>query len=152
MTDPDLNGVDKATRDLEAAMAALDEERQRLDEISRIRREETTVVQAKDHSLEMTFDGNGELAELKFNGAKYRTMAPAQLASVIVETLRVGRAQSMEKITSLLSSDLLPGIDLAGVMSGKVDPQSVVDAFMEPMLGMLDGERKSGSTGKGAAG
>ncbi|GAA3366784.1 YbaB/EbfC family nucleoid-associated protein [Saccharopolyspora gregorii] len=75
-------------------------EQRKLAEIGEVRQNETTTVQAKDRSLEMTFDGGGELSELKFNGTKYRNMAPAQLAHVIVETLQQGRAQAMAKMTA----------------------------------------------------
>ena len=144
MTDPNPGGTPRPFQDLDAALAALEEEQRKLAEISRVRQQETTTVQARDHSLEMTFDGSGELAELKFNGTKYRSMAPAQLASVIVETLQVGRAQSTAKMTDLMSADLLPGLDLAGIASGKVDPSSVIDALVAPMLGELDDDTTSG--------
>ena len=83
----EMNRGGGAFQDLEAAMAALEQEQRKLAEIGEVRENETTTVQAKDRSLEMTFDGSGELSELKFNGTKYRNMAPAQLAHVIVETL-----------------------------------------------------------------
>ncbi|MCX2731502.1 YbaB/EbfC family DNA-binding protein [Saccharopolyspora sp. NFXS83] len=135
-----------AFQDLDAAMAALEEEQRKLAEISQVRQNETTTVQAKDRSLEMIFDGGGELAELKFNGTKYRNMAPAQLAHVIVETLQQGRAQSMAKMTDLMGSDVLPGIDLAGLATGKVDPSSVIDALISPMLnGVLDDDERRGT-------
>lgn len=148
MTDPTPDRGSFMNMDIDAAMAALDKERRRLDDISKARQEETTTVQAKDHSLEMTFDGSGELTDLKFNGTKYRSMPPAQLASVIVQTLNDGRAQSMAKLTDLVSSDIMPGVDLAGIASGKVDPSSVLDQLISPLNALPDDTEQSGKDGR----
>lgn len=137
MTEP--KPFNESFLDINAAMAALDEERRRLAEISRIRREETTTVHAKDKSVSMTFDGSGELTELKFNGNKYRSMAPAELASLLIETVKLGRSRSMAKMTELMSSDSTPGIDIAGIASGKVDPSEVIDSLLNPMLDQIPG-------------
>ncbi|MCA1191282.1 MULTISPECIES: YbaB/EbfC family nucleoid-associated protein [unclassified Saccharopolyspora] len=149
----EMNRGGGAFQDLEAAMAALEQEQRKLAEISEVRENETTTVQAKDRSLEMTFDGSGELSELKFNGTKYRSMAPAQLAHVIVETLQQGRAQAMAKMTDLMGSDALPGIDLAGIAAGKVDPSSVIDALLSPMLdGIVDDDDRPGKDSRAEKG
>ncbi|MFR9731794.1 YbaB/EbfC family nucleoid-associated protein [Saccharopolyspora sp. MS10] len=143
MSETNRNGMGGSFNDLDAAMAALEEEQRKLAQIGEVRQNETTTVQAKDRSLEMTFDGGGELTEIKFNGTKYRSMAPAQLAHVIVETLQQGRAQAMAKMTDLMGTDVLPGIDLAGIAAGKVDPNSVIDALISPMLdGIVDDDRR----------
>ena len=73
------------------AMADLDRERAKLGELGKLW-DQNTTVHAKDRSLSMTVDGRGELLEVAFTGSKYKTMPPAQLAHVIVETL--GRAAS----------------------------------------------------------
>lgn len=138
MTDPKSSGTPEVPADIDSAKAHLEQERKRLAEVSKHQQEDSTTVQAKDHSLEATFDGRGELTGLKFNGNKYRSMAPAQLASVIVETIQAGRTQSMGKLTEQLSGGAMPGIDLAGVASGKVDPSAVLDQLMKPILGMAE--------------
>ncbi|GAA1029697.1 MULTISPECIES: YbaB/EbfC family DNA-binding protein [Amycolatopsis] len=124
---------------LEDAMAALETERRKLDELGRVW-DEAITVRAKDRSLEMTFDGRGELAELTFNGDKYRKLAPQQLASIILETLRKGRAQAQEKLAGAMSGGIgIPGLDVAGLASGKVRPDEMFESLLGPMLQGLGG-------------
>jgi hypothetical protein len=59
----------------------------------------------------MTFDGRGELTGVTFHGTRYRSIAPAELAHVLVETFREGRAQSMAKLNSFMGSSMLPNVD-----------------------------------------
>ncbi|GAA5151919.1 MULTISPECIES: YbaB/EbfC family nucleoid-associated protein [Amycolatopsis] len=133
--------------ELDAAMSLLEKEQRRLKELSRMWQEERTTVHAKDRSLSMTFDGRGELVDMAFNGSKYRTIAPAELAHLIVETLRQGRAQSVEKMSRLMGSDALPGVDIAGLATGKVDVNEVLESLVAPML---NGVADDGVLGKPA--
>jgi len=88
----------------------------------------------------MTFDGRGELTAVKFIGTKFRSMAPAELAHVIVDTVRVGRAQCMEKLAEGMSEMTLPGVDFAELATGKADPEKFLNALLSPIMGeMADG-------------
>jgi hypothetical protein len=95
----------------EAALAALDAEERKLADLERTMAEETTTVRAKGRQLSMTFDGRGELTGVTFHGTRYRSIAPAELAHVLVETFREGRAQSMAKLNSFMGSSMLPNVD-----------------------------------------
>ncbi|MFD9888104.1 YbaB/EbfC family nucleoid-associated protein [Amycolatopsis sp. NPDC059027] len=134
----DWNSTDP-TQAVDEAWAKLEEEKQKLAELGKHWDEETTTVRAKDQSLEMKFDGRGELTDLTFNTSKYRSMAPAELASVIVETLRKGRAESQQKISELMGGPGIPGLDLDGLVSGKVRPDEMINSLMGPMLETLNG-------------
>jgi hypothetical protein len=101
--------------------------------------EETTTVQAKDRSFSMTFDGRGELTSMTFQGEKYRKMAPAQLANLIVETLRAGRAECMEKLSDFAGEPILPGVDFRDLASGKVSPSELFDSLLSPMIDEVNG-------------
>jgi hypothetical protein len=135
MADWDSVNTDRA---VEAAWANLENEARKLTELGKHWDEASTVVRAKDHSLEMTFDGRGELADLTFNASKYRAMAPAQLAAVIVETLRAGRVQAQQKMADLMGTEDIPGLDLNGIASGAVRPDDVVEALLGPMFKTLN--------------
>jgi len=137
---------------LEDAMARLDVERRKISELGKIWADGRTAVRARDQSFEMTFDGRGDLIELVFNTAKYRTLAPAQLAAAIVETLQRGRAESMEKQAEVMGTDGAPGIDIAGLTSGRVDPLEMLNSLIGPMLAGFDGIDGIGDTGGGAEG
>ncbi|MEA2687133.1 MAG: hypothetical protein QOE93_2328 [Actinomycetota bacterium] len=142
MSDFDLD------KGLEEAMAKLDVERRKIGELGKVWEEGRTTVRAKDQSLSMTFDGRGELVELVFNASKYRTLAPAQLASTIVETLQRGRSESMEKMNNVMGAPDIPGMDIAGLVSGKVDPLEMLNAMIGPILGGFDGLGGGPAAGK----
>ncbi|WAL66526.1 YbaB/EbfC family nucleoid-associated protein [Amycolatopsis cynarae] len=132
---------------VEQALADLEREKRKLREVSRIWEEGTTTVRSKDNSFSMTFDGRGELTDLTFNGSKYRSLPPAQLAHLIIETLRQGRNQAVAKVQEVMGTGRRPSLDFAGIASGKVDPMEMVNSLLGPMLegfGLAEGE-----TGKG---
>jgi len=136
MTDWNSVDVNRAAAD---AWTMFENESRRLGELSRHWEETSTTVRARDHSLEMRFDGRGELVELVFNTSKYRAMAPAQLAKVIIETLREGRLQAQRNMAELMGSEDLPGLDLEGVVSGKVKPDEMLNSLLGPMFETLQG-------------
>jgi hypothetical protein len=148
MSAPDTDGYFNGTDD---PMALVEKERRRLDEVGKVWDEGSTTVRAKDNTFTMTFDGRGEIDELTFHGNRYRTLAPAELATRIVEAVRQGRLESIEKMAG--ATDSIPGLDVVGIATGKVDPRKAIDALMAPMLeGMgLPGarNRERGETGRG---
>lgn len=127
-----------ASRWTDDPMADLEAEKGRLGALGRVWKEETTTVRAKDNSFSMTFDGRGDLTGITFHGTKYRTAAPAEHAHLLVETLRRGRLESLEKMAETMGGDVLPGIDFVGLATGKVDPNEVVDALVAPLMRGLD--------------
>jgi DNA-binding protein YbaB len=119
----------------EAALAALEREQRKLADVTRVIDEETVTVRAKDRSLSITLDGRGEVTNIAFNGTKYRAMAPAELAHLLVETIRAGRAQCVQKMAEAMGQPSLPGIDFAELASGNVNPMEVFDKLITPFLG-----------------
>ncbi|AUI60349.1 YbaB/EbfC family DNA-binding protein [Amycolatopsis sp. BJA-103] len=136
MTWPDSSDLNEMRRMKDEALAALERQRETAKETSRVWREETTTVTAEDRSMSMTFDGRGELTGITFTGSKYRSMAPAQLASVIVDMVRKGRAESTAKLTA--HAPAVPGLDLDGLINGTADPADVLDKILGPMLDGMD--------------
>lgn len=120
------------------AWAMFENESRKLGELGKHWDEASTTVRAKDHSLEMTFDGRGELVDLTFNAAKYRAMPPAQLARVIIETLRQGREQAQQKMAELMGVPDIPGMDLNGLINGQVRPDEMLNALIGPMFDTLN--------------
>ncbi|ANY07694.1 YbaB/EbfC family nucleoid-associated protein [Pseudonocardia sp. HH130630-07] len=113
-------------------MAIVEAERRKLDEVGRVWDEESSTVRAKDNTFTMTFDGRGEISELTFHGNRYRTLAPAELATRIIDAVKQGRLQSIEKMAEKTGS--IPGLDVVGIATGKVDPRKAIDALMAPFL------------------
>lgn len=117
----------------EDATGAVEREKRRLDEVGELWKTETTTVRAKDQSFSMTFDGRGDLTNIVFSGTRYRAMAPAELASLLVSTLQAGRLQSLEKVAAIMA-DSMPGVDFVGLATGKVEPRAVLDSLVGPLL------------------
>src|ERR687886_443798 len=103
----DWDSVDP-THTAEYAWSAVEKETRKLSDLGKHWDEASTTVRAKDDSLEMTFDGRGELVDLVFNTSKYRAMPPAKLARVIVDTLKDGRAQAQQKVSDLMGLGSIP--------------------------------------------
>jgi hypothetical protein len=130
----------------EAALAALDAEERKLADLERTMAEETTTVRAKGRQLSMTFDGRGELTGVTFHGTRYRSIAPAELAHVLVETFREGRAQSMAKLNSFMGSSMLPNVDFTQLASGKTSAKDIFDQLFSPLLNEFVGDGVLGRT------
>lgn len=122
----------------EEAWEAFEDEARKLGELGKLWAESSTTVRTRDHSLEMTFDGRGEPVDLVFNGSKYRQLAPAQLAQIIIETLRKGRAQAQEKMAELMGTPDIPGLDVNGLVTGRIRPDELINALVGPMLEGFD--------------
>jgi hypothetical protein len=114
---------------MEEAMGAFAQERRKLGKLAEAW-DEHTEVRAKNRALVMTFDGRGEVLDLKFLGETYRTLAPAELASTIMETMRRGRSQCAERISEVVGTDS-PAHRLNGE---KFDPVAMVDELIGPMM------------------
>jgi hypothetical protein len=119
----------------EAALSSLDRERQKLTEVTNMIDEESTTVRSKDRSVSMDFDGRGEITAITFHGTKYRTMAPAELSHLLLETIRAGRAQCLQKVADAMGEDFLPGISFADLATGKMDAEDIFQKLVSPFLG-----------------
>ena len=116
---------------------ALEREKRRLGEVGELWKTETTTLRAKDQSFSVTFDGRGDLTNIVFNGTRYRTMAPAEFASLLVSTLQAGRLKSLEKVAAVMSESM-PGVDFLGLATGQVEPREVLDSMIGPLLEDLE--------------
>jgi hypothetical protein len=128
----DYKSVDEAT---DAALAALDREHRKLLDVTTAINEASTTVKSKDRSISMDFDGRGEITGITFHGSKYRSMAPAELSHVLLETIRAGRDECMQKMAAAMGGELLPGINFADMAAGKVDAEEVFQKLVSPFLG-----------------
>ncbi|NWJ74067.1 YbaB/EbfC family DNA-binding protein [Pseudonocardia sp. ICBG1122] len=137
-------------RRLDEAFGQLERERTRVDEVSRVWKEEQTAIVSKDRSFTMTFDGRGDLADLSFHGTRYRSLAPTEFAHLIVATLQAGRLQALERTAAIVQEGGgMEGLDLVGLATGKVDPTEMIESLMGSMfaeMGVEDptrGERRA---------
>ncbi|MFE7929893.1 YbaB/EbfC family nucleoid-associated protein [Streptomyces sp. NPDC057456] len=81
----------KAVQALESTRAAVADAEQRL-------REASVTVTSKDRSVEVTVGAQGDLRALRFQDGRYRSMAPAQLSAVLMETIGQARARMARQV------------------------------------------------------
>lgn len=100
------------------------------------------TVTSKDHLVSATVNARGDLSELKFHTTKYRTMAPAQLASVLTQVVTEARAE-MAGIVAETFQPLAPQqINLRETMSGN----SSLNSVLEELTAGLQAARDAGRT------
>jgi DNA-binding protein YbaB len=115
---------------LEAAQAQLEETRRLSEDLRRQTSEAVFKATPKNKMLTVTVGGQGELQSLVFRGDAYRSLAPAELAQLIVKTVEEARQQSlmhaMELIQELSPESAMP-LDLMGT-------STTLDDFMNNLL------------------
>ncbi|MFY1635512.1 YbaB/EbfC family nucleoid-associated protein [Solwaraspora sp. WMMB335] len=126
----DEGGPTRASGQLEAMFALLAEEQRKLAEFQRKMNEASTTVESANKTLSATFDGRGELIRFTVNNTKYRTMAPNELAEMLLDVIRRGRSQAFGKIDTMAGGDVLPGVRFGDLAAGKVDLNDVVSGLM----------------------
>ncbi|MET9886702.1 YbaB/EbfC family nucleoid-associated protein [Streptomyces sp. NPDC006430] len=75
------------------SMAEFEERRAQIMDLQREFRSTSVTVTAKDRSVEVTVDAQGNVTGLRFLNAKYRSLPPAELAAVLMQTMAEARAQ-----------------------------------------------------------
>jgi DNA-binding protein YbaB len=126
----DDDGSKRASAQLETMFALLAEEQRKLADFQRKMNEATTTVESTNKMLTAAFDGRGELVKLTFNNTRYRTMAPKELADMVLDVIRRGRSEAFGKIDAMAGGDVLPGVNFGDLAAGKVDLNDVVSGLM----------------------
>ncbi|MGH3664208.1 MAG: YbaB/EbfC family nucleoid-associated protein [Micromonosporaceae bacterium] len=117
MSNPLQDRIDQVMADFERSQTAIDSIREEL-------ADSTTTVTAKNRAVEVTVDGQGEVTEITFPTKKYRSMAPAELGSLLVETLADARQQAVRRATTLMRTAMPnsgPLLEALGGDSGEID-------------------------------
>ncbi|WP_406634973.1 YbaB/EbfC family nucleoid-associated protein [Amycolatopsis sp. WGS_07] len=113
---------------LEDAMSAYQRQRDHFAETRREVETATSTVTSARREVTATVGRTGELTELSFPTSAYKRMAPAELASVIVQTVSAAREKSIAAAAELMSPMLPPGISAQDLMSGKADVNALFSA------------------------
>lgn len=139
----------RASAQLETMFALLADEQRKLEDFQRKMNEATTTVESANKTLTAAFDGRGELVRLTFNNARYRTMAPNELADMVLDVIRRGRSQAFGKIDAMAGGDVLPGVNFGDLAAGKVDLNDVVSSLMTSAIDLPGIARAAEQSGKG---
>ncbi|MGW0436562.1 YbaB/EbfC family nucleoid-associated protein [Micromonospora sp. NPDC003197] len=130
---------------IDQAYAEFEEKKSAIGDIERQMASAQTTVTAKNRALTVHVDGRGDLVEVKFPTNAYRTMAPAELGNLLVETVKAAREEAREKATSLFESILSPGLPLAGLIKGTTNADQMFDDAMRSIREAFGGGRAPAS-------
>lgn len=87
---------------------------------------------SRDHLVTATVGAGGALLELKFNTTRYRTMAPAELATAVREVVEKARTDMAAEVAAAFQP-MMPGrLRMREAMAGEV---SVADFLREAAAG-----------------
>jgi DNA-binding protein YbaB len=114
----------------ESFQQALDELRRTQERLRTVRsrlQDKATKVTSKDGMVTVTLDGRTEVAGIEFNTAKFRRMAPAELASVLVETISQARAQGRSRVADAYRPLMPKGMDIDAILAGKLNLDKMFD-------------------------
>lgn len=97
---------------LEGAIADLRAEQARIQEVTEQMSKLTGSAASKDRMVTATVDSQGRLVELGLAGTRYRQLAPKELTSRIVSTVREAQENAARVAASTLSGLLPEGLGL----------------------------------------
>lgn len=75
---------------------------------------------SKDHLVTATIGAGGALVDLKFNTTAYRSMAPAELASVVRETVERARSRMQREVMETVQPLMPGGVQVRDIAEGRL--------------------------------
>ncbi|MGP4014274.1 YbaB/EbfC family nucleoid-associated protein [Saccharopolyspora sp. 5N708] len=115
--------------DAEIERAAAEYQRQRAElrtTAEQLERLSVTVTSTK-REVTVTVGPRGELRDLKFPTAAYRSMAPAELAALVLRTAERAREQAGAKVAELMGPMLPTGLSPQAIARGEGLPEDPRD-------------------------
>jgi DNA-binding protein YbaB len=112
--------INEATQELRRQQEQLQKARDKLENT-------TTKVRSKDGMVTVVLDARGQLASIAFNTQKFRRMAPAELGSILVETIVRAQAESRERVLSAFKDFIPKGLEFTGGIAAKPDLNKMFD-------------------------
>jgi DNA-binding protein YbaB len=119
---------------IQQRLVELRERRQVMARIQQELAETQTTVASKNHAISVTVDSRGELADIRFRTNSYRTMAPAELAQLLMDTVKAARTEARAAVAEAFAPLLPAGTPLLDMMNGTVD----FEAMMRDTIPMPD--------------
>jgi DNA-binding protein YbaB len=134
--------VEKAAKDLRRTQTRLKAIRKKLDGT-------VTKVSSRDRMVTVTINQSGGMESIEFNSQKFRRMAPAELGSVLVETIRQAQAQSRERLLRAYQPLLPDHLGARDFMAGKTDLDQVFEDAMRQADELMPGQMPIRTTVRG---
>jgi hypothetical protein len=113
----------------------------------------STKVTSKDGMVTVVLDPRGQLGSITFHSQKFRRIAPAELGSILVETITKAQEECRERVMRAFQPFIPKNLNLREMMAGKTDlNQMFEDAIREAdemMPGRTPGPRNTRSAKEG---
>lgn len=106
---------------LHQTMAALRDQRERIDAAKAELEARTASVTSADHMVTVTMNAQNAVVGLKFNTTKYRSMPPDQLAQTLIEVLGQARQEMTEAAVEVFGPLMDQRTDLRAAMAGNTE-------------------------------
>jgi DNA-binding protein YbaB len=81
----------------------------------------SATVRSSNRVVSVTVNGSGQVSAIVFHDDKYRRMAPAELATLLLRTIQQARTDVLAQVKAVAGPMLLPGMSFDDVLAGKVD-------------------------------
>ncbi|GLY74843.1 YbaB/EbfC family nucleoid-associated protein [Actinoallomurus iriomotensis] len=118
--------------DMGQAIAELRAEQARIQAAGEHMASVTGSASSADRMVSATVDSQGRLVELKLAGTRYRRLAPAELCTRIVATVRAAQENAAREAATALSGLLPPGLGLP--VDGDFDLDAMFDAAVSAAM------------------
>lgn len=110
----------------------------------------TSTATAQRRTVKVTVSAQGEVTGIEFPTGAYRRLAPKELADILITTIQQARADALERVGDLMSEKLPPGVTMAGLLRGEVDPKQLLPedpAMPDAVRDYVDNGRPEGGLG-----
>jgi DNA-binding protein YbaB len=124
--------IRQATEELRRKQEGLLKARSKLDDA-------TTKVKSKDGMVTVVLDARGQLTSINFNSQRFRKMAPAELGSILVDTVTRAQEEFRDRVFRAYQEFLPDGIDARGLMAGKTELNEMFEDAMRQADEMMAG-------------
>lgn len=91
----------------------------------------THEVSAKNRSLSVVVSSGGELQQVKFLDSSWRTMAPAELGALIVDTVRSAQSKARDCLADAMTGILPFDLPLDQMRAGVFDFNGILDDTLD---------------------
>lgn len=116
-----------------AATDELREYQRNMVSVSRELANSTVSKRSKDRALTVEIGAGNALKEIKFHGTAYRTMAPAELSALLIETINAAQREFATKMRDALLPYSGFGTKLRESLIGGTDVEKSIKAVEEAL-------------------
>jgi len=81
----------------------------------------SATVTAPRKVVSITVGQQGDVTALTFPSGAYKSMVPAELAAVVLETVRQAQAKVREELATMMEPMMPPGFAVRDLLAGKAD-------------------------------